>query len=79
MPEMGKCVPPNIKELLERYLEDGAQWYEIRSGFLLYAYDIEDYDKALLNAKHIAKIFPGITSFIYVWKESGRIQEERLF
>ena len=76
---MSQFVPPNLKELLEKHLPNGAQWYETRSGNAVAAYAIEDYDEAILNARHMMKISPGVTSVFYVWKESGSLCEQRMF
>jgi len=70
---------PNINELLEKHVPNGTQWYEIRNQLSVASYPVEDYDTAVANAKHIMKIFPGVTTLHYVWKESGSMHEERLF
>jgi len=75
---MTKFIPPNISELLERHLPDNAQWYEVRNGLSVAAYTIEDYDKALLNARHIIKTFPTAAVF-YIWKQGGSMHEQRMF
>jgi menaquinone-dependent protoporphyrinogen IX oxidase len=72
-------VPPNLQELLARHLDESAQWYEVSSRLSVSSYDIEDYDKAVVNAKLMRRIFRTGTAMFYVWKEGGCLREQRLF
>ena len=74
-----KFVPPDLQEFLEEHLPDQAQWYEVRAGTSVSSYEIGDYDKAVLNAKLMRRIFPSSTAMFYIWKETGILHEEQMF
>ena len=74
-----KMVPPNVHEMVVEHYPDGAQWYEIRDIFFLIAFDITDYDDAMLNFKVMRRHGPKMVHLFYVWTEDGEIHEEQIY
>ncbi len=75
--KMDKMIPPGVHEILDNYLDEGTQWYEIRSGALgFYSYPLDEYDTALAVTRslnmHSVQLF-------YVWVEKGEIRDRQVY
>ena len=76
--KMDKMIPPDIHEILSSFLNEGHQWYEVRSLAMgLYSYPLQEYDTALGVAK--ALNLPSSVQLYHCWVEEGEIRDEKIY
>jgi len=72
-----KWMPPGFQDLLARTLPEGRQWYELRAFLQCIAFEIEEYDTALITAKCL-KTGPS-SGLYYCWAEDGELNERQVW
>lgn len=72
-----KFLPPDAREILEKHIPENEHWYEVRHFQKVYSFKIESYYEAVSSAKGLVKMYPSASMF-YVWKQNGKICEERI-
>lgn len=68
--------PPNANELLEKAIENGSQWYELRLPLKTISFPISEWDTALRDAKEFRRVLRGKAALYFCYKTDGVLHAE---
>ena len=72
-----RMVPPDLEDVLVKYLPEGTEWYEVRNSLSVCPFRMDERDEAY---KTVSSLRPTIksTALFYCWKQDGLLEEREV-
>ena len=72
-----RMVPPDLEDVLVKYLPEGTEWYEVRNSLSVCPFRMDEQEQAYKTVSALRRIVKSTTLF-YCWKQDGSIEEREV-